>query len=180
MNWLARLKKTESTPISEPTKPTKAPFVGFVGTYQGAFQKSEGESSALAGAFADPANDPAAPVMAQDALAVPDTPGALPACGAAMTAQELDVLLARLGLFTDRGLSIDEAEAMAERLTYRDRGLDDRRLCLECQHVFSGAGIWRCSQWRMRQHHTPDIPGDLVTVTLHRCTGFQNRLEATP
>lgn len=35
MNWLARLKKTENTPDREPTKPTKAPFVGFVSSWFG-------------------------------------------------------------------------------------------------------------------------------------------------
>ncbi|OGB22677.1 MAG: hypothetical protein A3I66_12655 [Burkholderiales bacterium RIFCSPLOWO2_02_FULL_57_36] len=91
---------------------------------------------------------------------------------------ENDTFTARLGLFTDRGLNMDEAEAMAARLVGRDREQDDRRLCLECLHLSGCAGGWRCSRWQMRQINSADIPGDLVTVVMHRCAMFNDRVEA--
>ena len=177
MSWLARIKKTNSTPESAPTKPTRGTFVGFVGIHQEDVQKSGEESSALSCALAESANDPAAPVVArQDALAIPNASGAFTACGVAMTAHELDVLLAQLALFTDRGLNLDDAEALAERLTYRDRQRDDRRLCLECQHLFGGPDARRCSQWlKIGQINGPAIPADLPTI-LQRCRAFTDCL----
>lgn len=94
-----------------------------------------------------------------------------------MTACELDVLVARMNLFADRGLSLDEAEATAERLTYRDRQMDDRRLCLECEHLFGETGARRCGQWqKIGQICGPAIPPDLPTL-LQRCPAFTNRLK---
>lgn len=95
------------------------------------------------------------------------------------SASENGMLAARLALFTGRGMSMEDAEARAVRMESRDRERDDRRLCLECLHLSGGAGGWRCSQWRKRQCNGPDIPGDLVTVVLHRCAGFKDRLEGT-
>lgn len=89
-----------------------------------------------------------------------------------------DTQTGRLALFTDRGLSMEEAQAMADRLAGRDLESDDRRLCIECAHLSGGTEVWRCSQWRKRQHYGPEIPNDLVTVILHRCAGFNDRLEA--
>ncbi|WP_144290194.1 hypothetical protein [Ideonella sp. A 288] len=40
-------------------------------------------------------------------------------------------------------LGYPEAKGRAERLLHRDRGADDRRLCVECQHAGPG---WRCAQ----------------------------------
>ncbi|MGB7480967.1 MAG: hypothetical protein WA924_11605 [Burkholderiaceae bacterium] len=88
-----------------------------------------------------------------------------------------DTRTARLALFTDRGLSMEQAEELADRLAGRDLESDNRRLCVECSHLSGGAGLWRCSQWRLRQHNGPEIPGDLITVILHRCKGFNDRLE---
>lgn len=89
-----------------------------------------------------------------------------------------DTFTARLTLFKDRGLSTEEAEELAHRLTGRDLEQDDRRLCIECSHASGGAGGWRCSQWRPMQINSPDLPGDLVKVILHRCVRFNERLEA--
>ena len=41
----------------------------------------------------------------------------------------------RLGLFTRRGLPESEAERLADRLALRDQAKDDRRVCMECQHI---------------------------------------------
>jgi hypothetical protein len=167
MSWLARLKKIESTPDSTLQKLQKEVSVVFVGTQPGSLQNSEDESTSLSDAFPDPVHD----------AAVPDSVLATPTYGTAMTAQELDVLVARMTLFTDRGLSMDDAEATSERLTYRDREQDDRRLCLECQHLSRGPDDRRCSQWqKIGQISGPAIPGELVTL-LQRCPIFTNRLE---
>ncbi len=41
----------------------------------------------------------------------------------------------RIGLFTRRGLPVERAEALADRLTLRDADRDDRRVCAECSKV---------------------------------------------
>lgn len=41
----------------------------------------------------------------------------------------------RMGLFQRRGLDLDQAEALADRLMARDAERDDRRVCLECRHL---------------------------------------------
>jgi hypothetical protein len=136
MNWLARLKKTESTPaptLQKLRNEDDGVSVVFVGAFAGPFQKSVSEN---------------------------------------------DTFTARLGLFTDRGLNMDEAEALAAKLAGRDLEQDDRRLCLECLHLSDCAGGWRCSQWRKIQIYSPDIPSDLVAIVLHRCAWFNDRLEA--
>jgi hypothetical protein len=134
MNWLARLKKLEST--SPPTlqnlqKGDTGAFVGFVGATPSPFQKS---------------------------------------------APENGIFMARLSLFTDRGLDMDDAEAMVERLASRDRERDDRRLCLECLHLSGASSARRCSQWQALGIHSPAIPADLATI-LQRCSEFNSRIE---
>lgn len=94
------------------------------------------------------------------------------------SAPDDEIEAARLVVFTDRGLSMEEGQSIVDTLSRRDAEGDDRRLCMECWHLSGGAGGWRCSQWNRRQTYSADIPGDLVTVVLHRCTGFNDRLEA--
>lgn len=89
-----------------------------------------------------------------------------------------DPFLTRRDWLQRAGLNKDEAGVMAFKLERRDTEGDDRRLCLECRHLSGGAGSWRCSQWKQRQHNGPEIPGDLVTAILHRCKAFNDRLEA--
>lgn len=149
MNWLARLKELEEVPSSVPTKPTKPPFVGFVGACSEHLQNSGNEPNA-AEAHSEPANDANAPD---------------------------DIFLARVALFTDRRLPLEDAEAMAERLARRDMERDERRLCLECLHLSGGEDGRRCSQWRkIGQINGAAIPAELVTL-LQRCNAFGNRLE---
>lgn len=149
MNWLARLKELDEVPGSVPTKPTKPPFVGFVGACSEHLQNSVGEPDAAEN-HSEPANDANAPD---------------------------DIFMARVALFTDRRLPLEDAEAMAERLARRDVERDERRLCLECLHLFGGEDGRRCSQWRkIGQINGAAIPGELVTL-LQRCNAFGNRLE---
>jgi hypothetical protein len=49
--------------------------------------------------------------------------------------REISRFIFREALFRRRGLTATEAEAWADRLALRDQDRDDRRLCLECQHI---------------------------------------------
>lgn len=60
-----------------------------------------------------------------------------------MNTAEIDAFTARLARFTDKGLSLDNTEALADKLVTRDRDNDSRRLCLECAHL-QGVGRWGC------------------------------------
>ena len=120
MNWLARLKKTENTPDRDPTKPTKAPFVGFVAPMEGDFQENEAPPSG-GNQHVPSAN--------------------LPVEGASRSD---DQHAARVDLFTRRGLRVMDAEQLAEQAYRRALDLDDRRLCLECRHL-SGKQCSRAS-----------------------------------
>lgn len=53
----------------------------------------------------------------------------------AWSQREMDRFVFRAALFRRRGEPEARAEAVAERLVQRDRDRDDRRLCLECQHL---------------------------------------------
>ena len=153
MSWLARLTKNECAPETDTTKPTKPGFVGFVGAIPEPFQKSGGDP----GAANDPAPDP-------DRWAWPHS--------TAMNTAEIDTFTARLARFTDRGLILADAEALADKLVIRDREGDDRRLCLECASLNRGG---RCSNWQAAgvaiRARDAQLPGDFTTM-LQRCGGF--------
>ena len=87
-----------------------------------------------------------------------------------------DIETARLALFTDRGLSLNDAQISVGRLRTRDRERDDRRLCLECRHLSGGPGGWQCSQWRMLNVRSTAVPADLALLLLQRCKAFKPRL----
>ena len=90
-----------------------------------------------------------------------------------------DIFTARLALFTGRGLKAEDADDLAQRLTRRDLERDDRRVCLECRHMYGDVERRRCSQWRKLWIGDASTPADLVDV-LQRCTGFNQRLEIKP
>ena len=87
-----------------------------------------------------------------------------------MNTREIDTFMVRLARFTHKGLGLDDAEALADKLVKRDREADDQRLCLECTHV-AGYGPWRCNQWRRAGLGQPGIPADMVRQP-QRCDGF--------
>lgn len=91
----------------------------------------------------------------------------------AMNGAEIDTFTARLARFTDRGLSLDDAERLADKLVIRDREADDRRVCLECVHLRHGG---RCGNWRAAgvaiNAMDARLPGDFTTM-LQRCDGYQ-------
>ena len=120
MNWLARLKKIETVPQQGATEPTKLAYVGSVAPDIAPIQKTNGDLQA--------ANDPAPAAVADpDRWCWPHS--------TAMNTGEIDTFTARLARFTDKGLSLDDSEALADKLVLRDRESDDRRLCLECAHL---------------------------------------------
>jgi hypothetical protein len=91
-----------------------------------------------------------------------------------MNGAEIDTLTTRLVRFTDKGLTVIDAERLADNLVLRDRDCDDRRLCLECAYL-KGAVGWRCDNWRTAGIATrakdAQLPNETVTV-LQRCAGF--------
>ena len=165
MKWLQRLKSAP-TPDANATKPTEPCFVGFVACPDGPSEK-----------FTAPQQPPA-----NEATSDPDR-----WCwphSSAMSTAEIDAFTVRLARFTDKGLSLDDAEALADKLVVRDRERDNRRLCLECVHLSGFApASWRCGNWQaagiaIRPHDT-QLPAELV-VQLQRCGGFTPHLTPTP
>ena len=179
MNWLDRLKKSECVPETDTTETTKRVFVGFVGSIPEPFQKSAADPAAV--------NHPPAPdreawperaaiaqydggLSRQDAEALADS-----CCwphSSAMNGAEIDTFTARLARFTDKGLSLEDAERLADKLVIRDREGDDRRVCLECVHLRHGG---RCGNWQAAgvaiRARDAQVPGDFTTM-LQRCDGF--------
>ena len=152
MNWLARLKKSETSPDAYPAEPAKPPFAGFAGTPAGTFENSGGKSTA--------ANDP-----------TPDPDRWCWPHSTAMNTAEIDTFTQRLHQFTRYGLAEPEAESLADKLVMRDREADDRRLCLECLHLKSGGGRWGCNQWQRAGLGSAGLPAELVRK-LQRCDSF--------
>jgi hypothetical protein len=155
MNWLLRLK-TQAVHSGEPTKPAKPSNVGFVGATDALFQKTRRTASA--------ANDPAHDV---GRWCWPRS--------TAMNSSEIEAFTERIARFTAKGLALDEAEALVDGLTIRDRETDDRCVCLECLHL-AGYGPWRCSNWQKAGISTTardaQLPRDFVHQ-LQRCDGFK-------
>ena len=101
----------------------------------------------------------------------------------AMNGAEINTFTVRLHNFTDKGLSRDDGETLADKLVLRDRDLDDRRICLECKHLAGhGAGLWRCGNWQSAgiasRARDAQLAADLV-LQLQRCDGFNTHPTAT-
>jgi len=94
----------------------------------------------------------------------------------AMTGREIDNFTARLARFTDKGLSLEVGEALADKLVRRDRESDDRRLCLECFHLSGQSGkTWDCRNWQRAGVALKAKDAQLSTALVHqlqRCDGF--------
>ena len=151
MSWLARLKNGTNAG-GDPREPRKLGFLGFLGTPSAPFQKSEGLGAA---------NDPAA--LDPERWGWPNSP--------AMNSGELDTFAARVERFTGKGLGVDDAEALADRLVTRDRQADGRRLCLECAHL-RGVGRWRCTNSGPAEVAGQGLAAELA-MTLQHCPGFR-------
>ena len=157
MNWLARLKKIDIAPGMDATETTKRVSVVFVAPDMAPMPKTGSDSPAAN----DPAPDP-------DRWAWPHSQ--------AMTGREIDTFTARLARFTDKGLSLDDGEALADKLVTRDRESDDRRLRLECVHLAGhSAGAMRCNNWQragVAMRATDAQLSAALVYQLHRCDGF--------
>jgi hypothetical protein len=91
--------------------------------------------------------------------------------GPAMNRAEVQTLTERLALFAARGLTVTDAERLAERLTQRDRQGDTRGVCSECRHLTgTGPGLWRCTD-RAKGTDLAGLPLAAVFVHQqpHRC-----------
>jgi hypothetical protein len=84
----------------------------------------------------------------------------------ALTTVEIHTFLDRMLAMAEKGLTVQDAEQLAERLLWRDRDGDDRRICLECCQL----------QGRVRRHCGQKIlQGQLSAETvqmLQRCEKF--------
>ena len=154
MKWLARLK-SQNGPCTHPTELTKPGFVGFVGSIPAGIEKTGGDPTASNDGQPDP-----------DRWCYP--------VGDAMNTREIETFTARLVRFTDKGMGLEVAELVADKLVMRDRERDDRRLCLECDHL-GRAGAWRCGNWQRAgvaiRSQDAQLPGGLVQELQH-CDGF--------
>lgn len=114
------------------------------------------------------ANDPAAVLHDPDRWTWPHS--------AAMNGTEIDAFMARLARFTDKGLGLDGAEALADKLVTRDRESDDRRVCLECLHLSGQSGkTWGCRNWQRAGVALMAKNAQLSAALgcqLQRCDGF--------
>ncbi|MDB5937944.1 MAG: hypothetical protein JWP77_308 [Polaromonas sp.] len=161
MNWLARLKNIGTPPTAEATKPTKPGFVGSVAPHIGVMQNTHASD-------APAANDPAGSTLDPDRWCWPHTQ--------AMNTAEIDTFMARLARFTDKGMALEAAEALADRLVARDREADARRVCLECAHLAGHAGAWECRNWQQAAIASKARDAQLspaLVIQLQRCDGFK-------
>ena len=207
MSWLARLK-TGKTPEKDAAKTTEPLFVVSVAPTLAPLQKNEGATVAAN----DPAPAPTpmtatvdigtvrppglSPLLLAASLALDASivaAGALPGSDPdahcwphsnAMNGAEIDLFTARLHRFTNKGLTVTEGEALADKLVMRDREADDRRFCLECRHLSGyGQSSWRCGNWQVAgiaiRSRDAQLPADLV-LQLQRCDGVAPHLTSTP
>lgn len=90
----------------------------------------------------------------------------------ALNTSEIDSFNASVQLFIRRWIGSTEAEGLADGLVIRNRDGDDRRLCLECQHLRGGGTSRACNQWRAAGLDAAGVPADVVMM-LQRCNGFR-------
>lgn len=95
----------------------------------------------------------------------------------AMNGAEIDTFLARVNEFIEQGLSLNDAEHLADKLVIRDREGEDRHVCLECAHLRQDGG-WRCGNCyqacvatRAKEAWLPEA----VHQLLQRCPGYKPR-----
>ena len=140
---------SENMPATLPTKTTETLSVVSVSTYPGHISEKS-----------DAANDSA-----------PDPDRCCWPHSKAWNTVEIDTFTARRELFMRLDVPEPEAELLADSLVMRDRGADDRRLCLECAHVRQGE-MWTCNQWWRAGLSARSLSGDLVRL-LQRCNEFK-------
>lgn len=92
----------------------------------------------------------------------------------AMNSRELSTFFERVELFTAKGLTLAQGEALADRLVIRDREGLDVAACMECQHC---TGRRCAAPARQGQggpgRHAVDIHA--IRDVLQRCPWFHGR-----
>lgn len=87
----------------------------------------------------------------------------------AMSEREIDRFQARVRLFRLRGWDDGRADAAADDLVLRDRDGDDRRMCIECQHLQRDGACFAARQgWLRHASHRLEPIQDLLA----RCGRF--------
>lgn len=82
---------------------------------------------------------------------------------------EIATFTSRVVKFMRSGISATDADDLAERLTLRDRELDDRHLCLECSHLMTSG---RCAAAALGRLEGADPRMQPVQTILMRCEEF--------
>ena len=85
---------------------------------------------------------------------------------------EIAALSARVRVLMRRGIGADDADDLAERLTLRDREVDDQRICIECSQP-SDKG--RCIAAATRRLAGADTRLETVQTILHGYDAFKLR-----
>lgn len=173
MNWLAQLKKNEIVSTVEATETTKRVSVVFVAPVLASMPKTRGDLTAANDPTIQTKTPPCRKVAAR--VEAPTNPDLW--CwpySSAMTGAEIDAVILRQARFKAKGAA--NAEAMAYKLVIRDREVDDRRLCLECQHLAgSRAGAWSCRNWQQAEiaiQARDAVLSEALVIQLQRCDGY--------
>jgi hypothetical protein len=92
--------------------------------------------------------------------------------GSAWNDAEIRRFTLRVEMFSRSGFR-PKAETWAEKLVYRDRDGDDRRVCVECAHMQRDHGCWKAKRGQLE----PGVPKDMrvMPFLLQRCPGFEWR-----
>ena len=160
MTWLERLKYLKTGPTHPPklTKPSDEGVLSVLSVPSPHLLKKQGGSI--------PGADTAANDPGDLADLTPDR-GCWPVTEAWNTA-EIATFDRRLERFIDRGLSVAEAEKLADATIFRDRdGFDRRRACMECAHL---RGRQCCNSSEAGVTRQP-LPLAFI-VRFHRCEGY--------
>lgn len=90
------------------------------------------------------------------------------------SAAEIDAFQRRGRVFSRRGYCDDDLDSICEALALRDRGSDDRRLCIECRHLDDRGRCLRAAMGRLDGFPRRFDP---LLVQLQRCHGFTARAD---
>ena len=80
------------------------------------------------------------------------------------TQAEITRARARMERLEQAGLTGSDADVLVDALVERDRGYDDRRICLECKHLRSKGDALVCGNGQAA-----------LPFVLQRCDGFDLR-----
>ena len=170
MSWLNRLRTLESFATPDPAAgPSQLPEVATVTTHS---PEAEPYSVVSVATLPGLSGISEAPVIADEPQWL--EPADIPAADedpvhTGMTNREMEAFEWRVDRLTRRGFALKDAEALAVQFKDRDRDGDDRRMCIECDHLPGRS----CNV-----AGTPKMPGTSrgmqpVRLVLWRCDAFQ-------